>query len=655
MDFERLRREMVQYQMAARGIRDDKVLRACREVPREAFVPEEMQEFAYEDSPQPIGNEQTISQPYIVALMSEALQLPPGARVLDVGTGSGYAAAILSRLAAEVFSIERIDSLARQAQERLQRLGYDNIRVRQGDGSLGWAEHAPYHGIVVAAGGPDVPHALLEQLADGGSLIIPVGTTPRLQELLRVRRLGPGEFHREKLGSVRFVPLVGKEGWGEGNPSMHDRSAAAREPAVLLRSQAEPFAAIADADLEPLLERLGEARLVLLGEATHGTAEFYDMRARITRELIEKKGFEMVAVEADWPDAAAIDRFVRHAPAGGSPERFFRRFPRWMWANTSVLEFLQWLREHNRRLSRPEETVGFHGLDMYSLHSSIGAVLDYLERTDPDSARIARQRYGCLSPFAGDPAEYGASALTGRYRECEDEVVAMLGDILQKQAEYSGRDGWQYLDAAQNAKVIASAERYYRVMYYGGRRSWNLRDEHMFETLQALLAYRGAHSKAVVWAHNSHLGDAAATEMSARGEINVGHLCRQAYGAAAYLVGFGTDRGTVAAAADWDGPMEVKQVRPAHRGSYERLCRETGIPRFFLPLRGAIAEVLRSERLERAIGVIYLPETELQSHYFRASLPRQFDEYIWFEESRAVTPLGAEVPGGMPDTYPFGL
>jgi protein-L-isoaspartate(D-aspartate) O-methyltransferase len=657
MDFKYVRENMVDYQIAARGIRNPAVLRAFLDVPREEFVPVEMREFAYEDSPLPIGEGQTISQPYIVALMTEALELTPDSRVLDVGTGSGYGAAILARIAAEVFTIERIGSLARQAQERLQRLGYGNVQVAEGDGSLGWQEHAPYDAIVVAAGGPEVPKHLLEQLVDGGRLVMPVGATPHLQKLVRVRRMGK-EIREESLSDVRFVPLIGAEGWREDGRKANEPARKPDKAAVVaaVRRHAEAFPSIIEADLKPLLERIGDARLVLLGEASHGTAEFYEMRARITRALIEQKDFRLVTVEADWPDAAAIDRYVRRgAPSQAVSEKFFSRFPRWMWANETVLKFIEWQREYNFRFDRPEDAVGFHGLDMYSLYSSIEVVLDYLDDIDPESARIARQRYGCLSPWAGDPVAYGASAVSGRYRECEEEVVAMLSDILSKHTEYTKQDGWRFLDAAQNARLIANAEKYYRIMYYGGRASWNLRDSHMFETLQALLDYRGPHSKAVVWAHNSHLGDASATEMSARGEHNLGQLCRQHYGEQVYLIGFGTDHGTVAAASDWNGPMEVKRVRPAHERSYEGLCRETGLQRFMLPLRGGVREPLLPERLERAIGVLYLPETELQSHYFQASLPRQFDEYIWIEETHAVQPLGPERAEGMPDTYPFGL
>jgi erythromycin esterase-like protein len=273
---------------------------------------------------------------------------------------------------------------------------------------------------------------------------------------------------------------------------------------------------------------------------------------------------------------------------------------------------------------------------------------------------VARERYGCLTPWQGDAATYGRAALTGSYRQCEKDVVAMLGDLLHKRLEYSGNDGERYLDAVQNARLVANAERYYRVMYYGSAASWNLRDRHMFETLQMLLDARGSSARAVVWAHNSHLGDAKATDMAARGELNLGQLCRETYGQSVYIVGFGTHRGTVAAATDWDGEMEIKEVRPSLAASYERTCHDSQVPSFLLPLRAGTADAaardgLMEPRLERAIGVIYRPSTELQSHYFHARLPRQFDEYAWFDVTSAVTPLGTVELEGVPDTYPFGL
>jgi protein-L-isoaspartate(D-aspartate) O-methyltransferase len=380
------------------------------------------------------------------------------------------------------------------------------------------------------------------------------------------------------------------------------------------------------------------------------------MRERITRALIEQKGFDIVAVEADWPDAARIDHYVRDLRARPSEWRTFSRFPTWMWRNQEVREFVDWLRAHNT--GRPDaERVGFYGLDLYSMYTSIHEVLRYLDDVDPGSARVARARYGCLTPWQSDPATYGHAALTGRYRDCEDEVAAMLSDLLDKRMSYTMNDGERFMQAVQNARLVVNAERYYRIMYYGSPESWNLRDSHMFETLEMLLSFRGKRSRAVVWAHNSHLGDARATAMAARGEHNVGQLCRQKFGQGAYLIGMGTHAGTVAAASDWDGPMEIKSVRPSHERSYERLCHDSALTAFTLPMRPRteVRERLSAPRLERAIGVIYRPETELASHYFEAVLPRQFDEYIWFDRTSAVTPLDSVLLHGVPDTYPFGL
>ena len=661
------REEMLQAQVAARGVHDERVLRAMAQVPRETFLPPGMEEFAYRDSPLPIACGQTISQPYIVALMAEALELAPDDRVLEVGTGSGYAAAVLSRIAKRVFSIERHAELARTARLRLERLGYDNVEVRHGDGSLGWPENAPFEAITVAAGAPSIPEALVAQLAPGGRLVLPVGEGRDSQRLLRLRKQDDGRLIREDLGSVRFVPLVGVQGWASDSeivectrcPRLHagcpgecmplPRRAPSRPEtlAKLVREEAEPFDDLESADLGPLLERIGDARVVCLGEATHGTSEFYRLRARITRELVEKKGFGLVAVEADWPDAARVNQWVRPSlegrPRVGPEHPAFSRFPTWMWRNHEVLEFTSWLREHNLRVRGDRPEVAFHGLDLYSMFASIRSVLDFLDAVDPEAASVARQRYACLTPWESDPHAYGSAAITGRYRVCEEEAVAMLRDILANRLAYSEQDGDRFLDASRNATLVAAAERYYRTMYYGGDASWNLRDRHMFDTLVSLLESRGPASKVVVWEHNSHLGDARATEMGVRGQLNVGQLCRETFGDGCYLVGFGTDRGTVAAAHDWDGPLHAMRVRDSHPESYERLCRDSGVPAFLLALRDPRRPEVRVElappRLERAIGVVYRPDSELQSHYFRASLPLQFDEWIWFEETRAVHPI----------------
>lgn len=544
--------------------------------------------------------------------------------------------------------------------------GIEASQQNGGNGTLGWPEHAPYDAIVVAAGGPDIPKALLDQLAVGGRLVIPVGATPREQELVRVRRTTDGQYPREELGGVRFVPLIGAGGWQDtpGSlpppPRSHLRPSRPQTLAHLVREAAEPLGGIEHENVDSLLDRIGDARIVLLGEATHGTSEFYRMRAHITRELIRRRGFTVVAVEADWPDAGRVDHYVRHLTSPPAPWKAFTRFPTWMWRNYEVEQFVHWLRDYNSDVAVAERRAGFYGLDLYSLYTSIEAVLRYLDSVDADAAAVARARYGCLTPWQGDPAAYGRAVLTSGYRGCEDEVVAMLRDMLDKRMDYQLRDGERYLDALQNARVVANAERYYRAMYYGSRDSWNLRDQHMFETLQVLLAFRGPDTKAVVWEHNSHVGNAAATEMGARGELNVGQLARERFGDAAYLVGFGTDHGTVAAASDWDAPMEVKAVRPSHAESYERVCHDSAVSAFLLALRNPrrteVREELGAVRLERAIGVVYRPETELASHYFQAVLPAQFDEYVWFDETRAVTPLGhSPATRDVPDTYPFGL
>jgi protein-L-isoaspartate(D-aspartate) O-methyltransferase len=661
-DLSRARERMVNLQVAGRGVRDSQVLRAMRAVPREAFVAPGFEEFAYEDGPLPIGEDQTISQPYIVAMMIEAAEISPGDRVLEVGAGSGYAAAVMSRIAARVYAIERHASLAEGAQQRFEQLGYDNIELRVADGTQGWPEAAPFDAILVAASGPDVPRALKEQLAIGGHLVIPVGEETWRQRLCKITRKSETEYEQDDLGAVTFVPLIGEQGWAEdGRRSASNHLPGQSRGRTLPKMIAEAAEALPDpedATFAQFADRYAARRVVLLGEATHGTSEFYRARAAITRRLIVEHGFTIVAVEADWPDAAAVDRYVRHRSAGSTTEPPFQRFPMWMWRNTDVEAFIHWLRAHNEKLEAAGR-AGFYGLDLYNMRGSIAAVLEYLDKVDPEAAAVARERYGCLTPWQKEPATYGRAVLTRGYRECEQAVLEQCRDLLAKQLDYASQDAESFLDAAQNARLIASAERYYRIMYYGGAESWNLRDTHMFETLQHLLEARGAASKAVVWAHNSHIGDARYTEMGAlREELNIGQLCREHFGTDAALIGFGTHAGTVAAASDWDGDMEIKRMAPSHRESYERLCHDAGVPQFVLDLgrHEAVRRRLLQPRLERFIGVIYRLDTELMSHYAEASLPQQFDAFIWFDQTTAVTPLGAEhARSGVPDTYPFAL
>lgn len=422
-----------------------------------------------------------------------------------------------------------------------------------------------------------------------------------------------------------------------------------------------------DAALAPILEAIGEARLVLIGEASHGTHEFYRMRADLTAALIDRKDFNIVAVEADWPDAYRANRWVRHASDDGDAVAAlddFTRFPRWMWRNDVVVDFLTWLRGHNA--GRPLlQRTGFYGIDLYSLHTSIEAVLRYLRKIDPQAAIRARERYACFDHFGTDPQSYGYAATLGVSRSCEDDVVAELIDLRKRASEYASRDGAvaedEYFFAEQNARLVLNAEQYYRAMFGGRVESWNLRDTHMMETLDALLQWigrRSGHAKAVVWAHNSHLGDARATQMGDWGELNLGQLARQKHGGAAYLIGFTTHAGTVTAARDWDEPSDRRRVRPSTQGSYERLFHEVGLERFLLLLNDeTVRSALSSPRLERAIGVVYRPETERASHYFRARLPEQFDAVIHLDETTALTPLErwAWDEADLPETFPTGI
>ncbi|HEV7803754.1 MAG TPA: erythromycin esterase family protein [Burkholderiales bacterium] len=431
------------------------------------------------------------------------------------------------------------------------------------------------------------------------------------------------------------------------------------------------FDLTAELDYEHLITLIGDARFVLLGEASHGTHDFYHERAQITQRLIRDKGFTAVAVEADWPDADRVNRYVR----GKSTDAFaiealadFKRFPQWMWRNTAVAEFVEWLRAHNDSLGAGATKAGFYGLDLYSLHSSMDAVLRFLETVDPNAAKQARERYSCFDHFGVDTQVYGFLAGSGATKSCEEEVINQLLELQERAVEYVRRDPRISEDEAffaeQNARLVKNAEAYYRSMFVKGELSWNLRDRHMMETLEALATHlerQHMDTKIVVWAHNSHLGDARATEMGQRrSELNVGQLVRQRYGKDAVLVGFTTNHGTVTAAHDWGEPAQRKNVRPAMQGSYERLFHETQMDRFLLDLRtkNDATAGLREPKLERAIGVIYRPATERVSHYFHAELPEQFDVVLHFDETRAVEPFERTAEwekGELPETYPSGV
>ena len=424
----------------------------------------------------------------------------------------------------------------------------------------------------------------------------------------------------------------------------------------------------AERDYDQLLDWIGDRRIVLLGESTHGSHEFYRERARITKRLIEEKGFVAVAVEADWPDAYRVNRYVLGLSDDADARSSlvdFERFPAWMWRNHDVADFVTWLRDHNDRHRATRDKARFYGIDLYSLRASMEAVVNYLDAAAPDAAARARERYSCFDLIGGEGADYGHAVHMRLHPSCENEVVAQLVDLRRQAGSLLARDGIaaedEYFFAEQNARLVRNAERYYRAMYQGRVSSWNLRDEHMAETLGHLVAHLDrvvGHSKIVVWEHNSHVGDARSTEMGRGGELNVGQLARATWGDACFLVGFTTHHGRVSAASDWGGPVERKHVRPALPGSYEDLLHHAPVHDFAVRLGDHTPESLRETQLERAIGVIYRPETERTSHWFHAHLATQFDAILHFDGTSAVRPLDRtslwEV-GEPPETFPTGL
>jgi erythromycin esterase-like protein len=424
------------------------------------------------------------------------------------------------------------------------------------------------------------------------------------------------------------------------------------------------------ADLDPLLEQIGTSPFVLIGEASHGTHEFYRTRAQITQRLIAEKGFRAVAIEGDWPDAYRVHKYLQGAGKDRDAAEAlsgFQRFPAWMWRNADVLNFVGWARAFNDALAPEVQPIGFYGLDLYSLHASMAAVIEYLQHIDPPAATRARGRYACFDVFGCDPQAYGYAAGLGLSHSCEGQVIEQLVDLHRKSAEYAHRDGWapaeDFFSAEENARLVRDAEVYYRTMFLGDVSSWNLRDTHMAQTFDRLASHlRGRYGTArvVVWAHNSHVGDARATAMGSAGEMNLGQLIREKYGRQCCSVGFTTYAGTVTAASEWGSPAEIKRVLPGRAGSYEGLFHDIGLPAFLLQLRSGtpLAQALAVPLRERAIGVIYKPETELRSHYFAASLAQQFDAVIHFDQTRAVEPLETIATGSEtepPETYPTGI
>jgi erythromycin esterase-like protein len=421
-------------------------------------------------------------------------------------------------------------------------------------------------------------------------------------------------------------------------------------------------------DYDPLMDLVGDAQIVLLGEATHGTREFYHERAVITRRLIAEYDFNAVAIEGDWPDAYRVNQYVKGDTENISAAQAldgFKRFPTWMWCNSEVLEFVTWLHDFNQPRSADAQ-AGFYGLDLYSLHASMDAVIKYLNKIDPEAAQRARLRYACFDHFGINPQNYAYATAFSGAESCEQDVILQLHELRGSEVSYLQRNGRlaadEYFFAEQNAKLVKNVERYYRLMFNRDVSSWNLRDRHMVDTLEALdkhLTSLNGKAKIVVWAHNSHIGDARATEMGSRGEFNIGQLVRDSYGQHAVNIGFTTYSGTVTAASDWDEPGQRRRVRPALPGSYESVLHGAELPAFLLKFNdNALSDELRRPRLERAIGVVYRPDTERVSHYFIASLPEQFDAVIHFDDTHAVEPLDLTEHWQVdeePETYPFGI
>jgi protein-L-isoaspartate(D-aspartate) O-methyltransferase len=640
-----------------RNVTEKKLRAAFRSIPREAFVPDDLADFASDDASLPLCEGHSLIRPCAVALAIDALTLTGTERVLEIGTGTGYSAAILSRMAADVSAVESVPWLAKAATERLAALRCTNVRVRWGDASLGWPEHGPYDAILVGPEAAEAAPNLMAQLAVGGRLVVSAASEDAALEFLRVTRDGATSFREERISEHGTIGVATDEDVGPAPPPSPGGDT---RLLALLSAAVEPIDDIETFSMDALLDRIADARLVLLGSASCGTSEFYRMRARITRELIVRRGFRFVAVDADWPDAARVDEYVqgdrRRSSLHFAP---FVRFPSWVWRNEDVHAFIAWLRDYNTGREAPK--VGFHGLDLYGPFTSMAAVLAYLDRVDPDSARVARHRYGLLTPWQRDPAAYGHAALSSGYTRFERAVVTMLRELLARRVDYARRDAEAFFDAARNAVLLANAERYYRELYYGAADSRDRRSAHMFETLQSLLAFYGPESRGVVWAHNAQVGDSRFVDLNT-GESTLGSRCRAAMGRnAVYVVGFGTDHGRVAAAPSWEEAMEPIEVVTGRAGSYERLFHQLSRKNFTLPLTDRahpdVRAALSRARLERAIGLVYRPSAELESHYVRASLSRQFDELAWFDVSHAVVPLSeasATSLGPVPPTYPFG-
>ncbi|OGS74294.1 MAG: hypothetical protein A3F91_04410 [Flavobacteria bacterium RIFCSPLOWO2_12_FULL_35_11] len=639
----------IRTQLKDKGIKNQLLLDAFENIPKTFFLSKEFYPYTFENTT--IENELIKVEPRIfaVAKMLENLKIKTGDKILAIGLDSVYVLAILSGICKEVYTVEENEAYAEWALEVLKNVNITNVFIAVGNHKKGWKEKAPFDAILITSEFEEVSNHIKEQLKIGGQLLVPIGPDWAHIIFEIIERVSETGYNIEKLKDNFFIrnpkilPEIGTEDFPE------------KEIVDEITAKTQAFSSIKEFPMDKLLERIGDAQVVLLGEASHGTSEFYVTRQEITKALIEKKGFNFVCAEADWSDAEQINSYVRNQQTQKDWAPFMR-FPQWMWKNKEVLHFVEWMKKYN---AKNNNKTGFYGLDLYGLENSIELVINYLEKVDADLANLAKSKYSCITPYMTDPAIYGKLVVSHQLESCEKEVLKMLVDLLKNKNKLNHAP--EYFYAYQNANVIVDAERYYKAMYYGSAESWNLRDFHMFYTLKSLLSYFGPQTKAVIWAHNSHIGNALATEMYSRGEINIGHLCKEHFGEKSYHIGFGTHTGTVAAAHNWGNAMNVIKVNNSLPKSYENLCHKTQISSFTLPLREQFAgkklrKLLNTPKLERAIGVIYRPETERQSHYFQAVLPAQFDEYIFFNESQAITPITpTNVSPKLLENHPFAL
>lgn len=632
-----------------KGINNPILLKAFKNIPEEIYLSELLHPYFYEDVRIEKSLDQLEPRLMFLARLLDILKVQEGERILISGVDSIFVMIVLSKIYDEVYALETNETYATWSKEVLKNIGVSNVFIKVGKPESGLEKKAPFDAILMASEFEDIPKNLQDQLKIGASLLIPIGPDWAHVIIHITERISDSEFTSKNIRENYLIPRP------KHIPFISKKEFPDREIIDEIGMNAVPFKSFSDFPMDQLLKRIGNSKVVLIGEASHGTSEFYRTRQEITKALIKELGFNFVCAEADWSDAEQINNYVKnkYQQQDWMP---FVRFPQWMWKNMEVLDFVEWLKKYN---TNKTISTGFYGLDLYGLENSIDLVIKYLKGIDPQFAQIAKNRYSCITPYMADPAIYGKLVLSNQLESCEKEVVKMLFDLLKNKNKLDHSP--EYFYTYQNASVIADAERYYKSMYYGSAESWNLRDLHMFYTLRSLLSFFGPSSKAVVWAHNSHIGNALATEMYSRGEINIGHLCKEQYGDSCYQIGFGTHHGTVAAANNWGNKMEVMNVNESLDGSFENLCHRTQIENFTLPLRKNhnnenLRTLLSSPKLERAIGVIYRPRTELQSHYFKAVLSSQFDEYIWINKTSAVTPITTSnpIPELMP-IHPFSL